>query len=119
MSSIAENGSIQSLISSMKNTVCEPSDFKMRELANSLLPEPLLTENDNRFVLFPIKYQQVTYGICLSVLQPNVYYYCSSLMNKIPGLPSNFFISPYFISSNTCIPIDLNLMFILTGMGYV
>ncbi len=33
------------------------SEFKRRELDGQLLPEPMLAENPNRFVLFPIKHQ--------------------------------------------------------------
>jgi hypothetical protein len=32
------------------------SEFKKMELAGKLKPEPLLTESENRFVLFPIQH---------------------------------------------------------------
>lgn len=35
------------------------SDFKKLELAGKLKPEPLLTESENRFVLFPIQHHDV------------------------------------------------------------
>ena len=35
------------------------SEFKRRELAGELLPEPLLTENKQRFVLFPIQDNEI------------------------------------------------------------
>uniref|UniRef100_A0A7S2WT44 Uncharacterized protein n=1 Tax=Mucochytrium quahogii TaxID=96639 RepID=A0A7S2WT44_9STRA len=35
------------------------SEFKRKELAGELKPEPLLMENENRFVLFPIKHHNV------------------------------------------------------------
>ena len=35
------------------------SEYKRKELAGELLPEPLLTESENRFVLFPIQHQDV------------------------------------------------------------
>ena len=36
-----------------------PSAMQKKELAGLLKAEPLLVENKNRFVLFPIKYQDV------------------------------------------------------------
>ena len=35
------------------------SEFKRLELTGKLLPEPLLMENGNRFVLFPIQYPRI------------------------------------------------------------
>ena len=35
------------------------SDFKKRELSGDLAPEPLLADNPNRFVLFPIQYERI------------------------------------------------------------
>jgi hypothetical protein len=35
------------------------SEFKLKELRGELLPEPLLQEDKNRFVLFPIKHDDV------------------------------------------------------------
>ena len=37
-----------------------PSDFKLRELNGELLPEPLLAADRTRFVLFPIKHNDVS-----------------------------------------------------------
>lgn len=41
------------------------SEHRRKEMNNELLPEPLLTEDKSRFVLFPIKYADIweTYGI--------------------------------------------------------
>lgn len=36
-----------------------PSDFKLKELNGELLPEPLLATDRTRFVLFPIKHNDV------------------------------------------------------------
>ena len=36
------------------------SDFKLKELRGELLPEPLLVEQKSRFVLFPIKHDDVS-----------------------------------------------------------
>ena len=36
------------------------SDFKQREMRGELAPEPLLTEDKTRFVLFPIKHHDVS-----------------------------------------------------------
>ena len=38
------------------------SEFKLKELAGELRPEPLLLENSKRFVLFPIKYPEVCHS---------------------------------------------------------
>jgi hypothetical protein len=35
------------------------SDLKLREIAGEVTVEPLLTENKQRFVLFPIKHNKV------------------------------------------------------------
>jgi ribonucleoside-diphosphate reductase subunit M2 len=35
------------------------SEYKKKELRGELLPEPILTESENRFVLFPIQHQDV------------------------------------------------------------
>ena len=35
------------------------SEYKKKELAGELRPEPILTESENRFVLFPIQHQDV------------------------------------------------------------
>jgi ribonucleoside-diphosphate reductase subunit M2 len=37
----------------------EQSEFKRKELAGELIPEPMLMENPNRFVIFPIRNQDV------------------------------------------------------------
>lgn len=37
----------------------EPSEFRLKELMGELEPEPLLTPNKNRFVLFPIQYSSI------------------------------------------------------------
>lgn len=37
----------------------EPSDMRRKEMQGSLKPEPLLTENPGRFVLFPIQDNEV------------------------------------------------------------
>ena len=37
----------------------EVSEYKKKELRGELLPEPILTESENRFVLFPIQHQDV------------------------------------------------------------
>ena len=36
------------------------TEFKQREMRGELQPEPLLTEDKTRFVLFPIKYHDVS-----------------------------------------------------------
>ena len=36
-----------------------PSEFKLLEMADTFEPEPLLIENRNRFVLFPIQYTPI------------------------------------------------------------
>lgn len=36
-----------------------PTDFKIKELNGELLPEPLLVPDRTRFVLFPIKHNDV------------------------------------------------------------
>ena len=38
----------------------EISEFRQRELNGEMSPEPLLTEDKSRFVLFPIKYGDVS-----------------------------------------------------------
>lgn len=40
-------------------TTIQPTKYRLLELQNKLKPEPLLTENKNRFVLFPIKYSNI------------------------------------------------------------
>lgn len=40
--------------------VNKPSDFKLKEMNGELLQEPLLAEDKSRFVLFPIKYPDVS-----------------------------------------------------------
>jgi hypothetical protein len=37
----------------------QPTEFKVKEANGELLPEPLLTENPNRFVVFPIQHHDV------------------------------------------------------------
>ena len=37
-----------------------PSDFKVKELKGLLKPEPLLVSDKTRFVLFPIKHNDVS-----------------------------------------------------------
>lgn len=46
-------------LAALKDGNC-PSDFKLKELAGELLPEPLLLEDKSRFVLFPIKHPDVS-----------------------------------------------------------
>lgn len=36
------------------------SEFRKKELAGELQPEPLLVENKHRYVLFPIQYDDVS-----------------------------------------------------------
>src|SRR5690242_10315779 len=59
---------LEHTIASMKNAVIKESEFKKLEKEGKLLPEPLLTENDQRFVLFPIKHQQVNSPVSSSIL---------------------------------------------------
>lgn len=44
----------------------EISEFKRLENNGNLLPEPLLTEDKSRFVLFPIKHNDVKLKLLLS-----------------------------------------------------
>ena len=45
---------------SIANQVQNVSVFKQREMRGELQPEPLLTEDKTRFVLFPIKHHDVS-----------------------------------------------------------
>jgi hypothetical protein len=40
------------------------SEYKKKEAAGELLPEPLLIPDNSRFVLFPIKHGDVSNGTC-------------------------------------------------------
>ena len=44
---------------SIANKLHNLSEFKQREMRGELAPEPLLTEDKTRFVLFPIKHHDV------------------------------------------------------------
>jgi hypothetical protein len=48
------------------------SEYKRKEAAGELLPEPLLIPDNSRFVLFPIKHGDVSHGnvapICFFIL---------------------------------------------------
>jgi ribonucleotide reductase beta subunit family protein with ferritin-like domain len=46
-------------MSDITNNNINISEFKRRELSGELLPEPLLVENKNRFVLFPIQDREI------------------------------------------------------------
>jgi hypothetical protein len=50
---------VNSLINDMNNSMLV-SEFKRMEANGELLPEPLLTEDKARFVLFPIKHNDVS-----------------------------------------------------------
>jgi hypothetical protein len=64
--SIPDIGFIQNIIldeleSTNLHPIIKMSEFKKRENNGELLPEPLLVEDKSRFVLFPIKYQDVIF----------------------------------------------------------
>ena len=46
----------------------QPSEFKLKESSGALLPEPLLLEDKTRFVLFPIKNNDVSIHLLSNTL---------------------------------------------------
>lgn len=64
LDSIPDAGFVSDMIHSHSKQIIGPaslvSEFKMKELNGELLPEPLLQEDKTRFVLFPIKHNDVS-----------------------------------------------------------
>jgi hypothetical protein len=58
--SIPEVDFIGVVESQLKEMTLEVSEFKKKELAGELEPEPLLADDPTRFVLFPIKHNDVS-----------------------------------------------------------
>lgn len=50
------------------------SDFRVKEAAGELLPEPLLVPDSSRFVLFPIKHSDVSFTDNADVLASSGFY---------------------------------------------
>ena len=50
------------------------SDFRVKEAAGELLPEPLLVPDSSRFVLFPIKHSDVCFTDNADVLASSGFY---------------------------------------------
>ena len=61
MSSIFQQREAEGVVTETREVeiTCTPSVFKQAELAGTLCPEPLLTANPRRFVLFPIQYDAI------------------------------------------------------------
>ena len=50
------------------------SDFRVKEAAGELFPEPLLVPDSSRFVLFPIKHSDVSFTDNADVLASSGFY---------------------------------------------
>lgn len=64
LESLPEAGFISEMIHNHQGQIIAPaslvSEYKMKELNGEFLPEPLLLEDKTRFVLFPIKHNDVS-----------------------------------------------------------
>jgi len=59
MSTICKTTDVEVKVAEEEEKTPEVSAFRQRELNGEMLPEPLLQENKNRFVLFPIRHKDV------------------------------------------------------------